>query len=713
MDRSTLYDQALGREFDVLSQAKDMLSALTGLAADLCGSTTNAVVTGLSALQSNPPSLTINIGPGRIYQNASIDTTAWSVLPVDNTTIFQQGFAAAQNVTLTTTGLNSGQSQWVLLEAQFAQVDLVRTSDPNNGILPFWNSAAPTQPLNGQGNSGQPLPTVRKGTVSVRAVYGTAATSGAEVPPNVDNGWVPLYLIDLAFNQGQILQNQILASGPSVGVNVPSNYPSAPFLAGLLNSHHNGTIGQAPKIQLTSAAEVQGLLPMANLIASNTIGAVSSWRNVTGNPNGNLAGNSGVNGSNDVAWDTVNKIFYVCTTTGNAATAVWTGINTVNTTAVYVGGTSTGSANAQVVTPLSPAGYSLTAGYIVNFQAGFTNTGSTTLNAQSTGAITIQKSTTGGLVNLSGGEIIANNFISCLYNGTVYVLQGPALGLLAFMNPGLYTKNDGSGNLTLNLSTIAVGTGIVAPPLGNDGTNKLTILPVITPGTYVNVTVAQTGQVVAGLLAAGSQPSITVLGNQVNPFTAASGTYTTPTGAIRLFIRMIAGGGAGGLSKDPNGVNGGNGGTTSFGSVTAAGGGGGTGNQTGTPKTPGIGGPGGTGGTGTASLRIPGANGSDGFAQFGGVTIAFPGAASYFGANPVSSVQTAWAPGSGGPVLSGNATGAAFQSAGAGGAGEYVEFSINTPAATYSYVAGAGGSPPAGGTTFGGNGIIIVTAFFY
>jgi hypothetical protein len=94
------------------------------------------------------------------------------------------------------------------------------------------------------------------------AEYGNVATSGSEAPPNPTAGWVPLYLIDLAFGQMQVTANEILTAGPSVGANVPSNYPQAPFLAGLLNSHHGGITGQAPKIKL--ASEVQGILPPAN-----------------------------------------------------------------------------------------------------------------------------------------------------------------------------------------------------------------------------------------------------------------------------------------------------------------------------------------------------------------------------------------------------------------------------------------------------------------
>jgi hypothetical protein len=50
----------------------------------------------------------------------------------------------------------------------------------------------------------------------------------------------------------------------------------------------------------------------------------------------------------------------------------------VGGTPVFVGGTSTGAANAQAVATTTPTTFSLTPGYMVTFIAGFTNTGAAT-----------------------------------------------------------------------------------------------------------------------------------------------------------------------------------------------------------------------------------------------------------------------------------------------------------------------------------------------
>ena len=255
MDRTIIDPLEQMRDFDFVMGAKDVLLALAGLCADLYSTLPYSVVGGLTASQTTIPTLSFNLTAGRVYQFAQADAAAVGSIPLDATTIVQQGYAAPQTITLTAP--SSGQSQWTLIQAQFSQVDAVRASDPNGGIVPFYNASNPSQPTSNSIN------TVRKGLCVLQAISGSPATTGSETPPTATNGWVGLYLIDLAGGQTQIGTSQILVAGPSVGTGVPSGYPYAPFIAGLLASHHSGTAGQAPKIKLGS--EVQGVLPYANM----------------------------------------------------------------------------------------------------------------------------------------------------------------------------------------------------------------------------------------------------------------------------------------------------------------------------------------------------------------------------------------------------------------------------------------------------------------
>lgn len=266
MDRPIIYTQENFRGFDFSAGFRDVFKGLGREAQDILGQVIT-VAAGLAASPASPASLSVTIGMGSILQQAVLDPTAAGDLPVDGNTYFLQAVAwASQSVTLSTAALASGQSQWALIEATFAFSDVIRSGDPNAGVLPFYNAANPLSPLQGQAGSGGTLPTERTATVSLKVVYGTPATTGSEVPPSADSGYVGLYLIDLVYGQTTITAGQILTAGPSVGTGVPSNYPYAPFLAGLLNQHHKGIPGQAPKIDLT--AEVQNVLPNGNTTAN-------------------------------------------------------------------------------------------------------------------------------------------------------------------------------------------------------------------------------------------------------------------------------------------------------------------------------------------------------------------------------------------------------------------------------------------------------------
>lgn len=96
----------------------------------------------------------------------------------------------------------------------------------------------------------------------------------------------------------------------------------------------------------------------------------------------------------------------------------------------FIGGTTTGSANAQVLANVTPGGFALTNGFSIKFTAGYTNTTSATLaiTSPSISATNIYKPTPAGLVALTGGEIIAGNEIIVTYNNaiSVFVLTGGA-----------------------------------------------------------------------------------------------------------------------------------------------------------------------------------------------------------------------------------------------------------------------------------------------
>jgi hypothetical protein len=206
----------------------------------------------------------------------------------------------------------------------------------------------------------------------------------------------------------------------------------------------------------------------------------------------------------------------------------------------------------------------------------------------------------------------------------------------------------------------------------------------------------------------GSTPQVTVL-------TSGSGTYTVPTNARFLLVKMAGAGGGGGGSGAGGGGGGagGTGGTTTFGSslLTCTGGTGGVWGGAGTA--------GGDGGTATIG------SGASGVAVTGNAGNQYPG-----GYNSTN-VYTAGSLGGTSPLgrsgYGGSSNGAGGQGGGSsgtaivvgtgGGAGGYIEAYVSPLSATYAYSIGTGGTAGTAGTSgfvviAGGNGIIFITAFF-
>lgn len=71
----------------------------------------------------------------------------------------------------------------------------------------------------------------------------------------------------------------------------------------------------------------------ADPVWSSDYSTVAQFRVWAGNPNGLVSGTAGTQGGepSSVIWDSTNNILYVCTTSGDAATAAWTAVNEAST----------------------------------------------------------------------------------------------------------------------------------------------------------------------------------------------------------------------------------------------------------------------------------------------------------------------------------------------------------------------------------------------
>jgi hypothetical protein len=194
--------------------------------------------------------------------------------------------------------------------------------------------------------------------------------------------------------------------------------------------------------------------------------------------------------------------------------------------------------------------------------------------------------------------------------------------------------------------------------------------------------------------------------------TGTAATYTTPSGCTAIDIEMVGGGGGGaGSGTTPGAATAGTASTWSGGSLSA--GGGGLGSTAGAASVAGgtasngdINISGGAGGASSLNVANSG-GGMGGVSFFGGSGT--PG----WGGATNATAATANSGSGGGGAGEGTTTNAG----GGGGAGAYLRKLIASPASTYTYTVGAGGTAGTAGTNgfaggAGAAGIIIVTEHY-
>lgn len=220
MDRQIIYSGQVPQTTDLLNTNKQTMIALAKLASDLLGTAT--LVSGLGCVPTSPASMNVNINPGQIYQLATVDGTAYSAIAADTThSILKQGILMdAQSFALTAPG-TVGYSQNYLIQATYLDNDI------NNTVLPYYNSANPSQAFNGPGGNGTSQPTTRAGQVSLQLVAGTAAATGMQTTPAVTTGYVGIAVITVANGQSTITAGNISAYPNLV------NAPMGGFLAAM------------------------------------------------------------------------------------------------------------------------------------------------------------------------------------------------------------------------------------------------------------------------------------------------------------------------------------------------------------------------------------------------------------------------------------------------------------------------------------------------
>lgn len=211
MDRNLVYPGSIPLDSDLLSLNRNTMVAVGYLAQAVLG--TSPVVDGLACVPTIPASLGIIVQPGSITQLSVVDTLSFGSLPADPADpLLKMGINLQPTSFALAAPSTSGQSVNYLIQVTLQE------ADTNAIVLPYYNAANPSQPYSGPGNSGVAQNTQRIQRVQLQLKAGAPAVTGTQSTPPIDNGWIGLYVVTVAYGQGSVTASGIAA------------LPSAPFL---------------------------------------------------------------------------------------------------------------------------------------------------------------------------------------------------------------------------------------------------------------------------------------------------------------------------------------------------------------------------------------------------------------------------------------------------------------------------------------------------
>lgn len=215
MDRKTVYRDELPYEADVLLAQRYAYEGLGLALADIIGTAT--VFGGFPCAPTSPASMSVKVGPGRVYTKTTLEASDWGKragtggVDADTVTdhqIVKQGILRDTQTFALAAPTTSGQSICYLIEAAFSEVD-----DTAVTTL-FYNSTNPAAPITDSVSPAR----LDKAVLQVKA--GTAATTGSQTAPSVDAGWIPLWVVTIAYGATTIVSGNIAAhpSAPAISI---------------------------------------------------------------------------------------------------------------------------------------------------------------------------------------------------------------------------------------------------------------------------------------------------------------------------------------------------------------------------------------------------------------------------------------------------------------------------------------------------------------
>jgi hypothetical protein len=264
LDRVFVYPQAIPQDTDLLNTNRSILIAIGRFAQDVLG--TSTLVGGLPCTPNSPPNLTVVVGAGSIYAvNEEIDATAYGSLGTDSTLITKQGINLATTTLACAAPATPGYTIDYLIEGAYED------EDGENAVLPYYNSSNPASPYSGPSNSGSPQPTMRQGFVNLVAKAGVPAPTGTQVAPAVDAGFVPLYIVTVAYGQTAIVAGDISVAPGAPFIQAIGEQLYLALTGGTLTGPLNGTVANFATVTVNGINVQNAAILTSGLLAAALI----------------------------------------------------------------------------------------------------------------------------------------------------------------------------------------------------------------------------------------------------------------------------------------------------------------------------------------------------------------------------------------------------------------------------------------------------------
>ena len=283
MDRQIVYVGQIPQDTDLLLTNKNTMIGLGYLMQAVLG--TSTLVDGLACTPTSPASMSVQVGPGSIYSQTSVDATAYGSIAADTTDqIVKQGIIMSTQTFSCPAPGTAGQSVVYLIEAQYQDVDTGST------VLPYYNASNPAVAYSGPNNTGVSQATIRQGLCKVQVKAGTPATTGSQTTPSPDSGFTGLYAVTVANGASTITSGNIvqLTSAPFISPKLPAiiaavQAGAANFVTDTSGTANTITIALTPAVgSLTTGMRVWVKVANTNtsavVINTNGLGNVSATR---------------------------------------------------------------------------------------------------------------------------------------------------------------------------------------------------------------------------------------------------------------------------------------------------------------------------------------------------------------------------------------------------------------------------------------------------